>query len=88
MSDDSSHPAESSNAARMQLDSDALHEGDGGYAIDCPECGSFVTLARIVETGRCPGSLDADVTEVEDDDEQLQEPGCTAELSLELVWES
>lgn len=83
MSDDSSE-----NEARMELEPDALHEGDNGYSIDCPECGSTVSLARIVEVGRCTGHLESEETEVEGEDEQLQDPNCTAALSLELVWKS
>jgi len=88
MSDESSGPGSSDGEARMELEPDALHEGEDGYYLDCPECGAAVSLPRIIEKGRCSGSLDADVTEVESDDEQLQEPGCTAVLSLDLVWES
>lgn len=88
MSDDDSSADTPETEARMDLESDALHESDSGYYLDCPECGSSVTLHQIIEEGRCSGYLDADVTEVEGDDEELQDPACTAELSLELIWES
>jgi len=87
MSEESS-TADAGTEARMELDPDTLHEGDSGYALDCPECGATVTLPQIIEEGRCTGSLDADTTEVEGDGEELKEPACTAVLSLELVWES
>lgn len=73
--------------ARMELTPDTIHENEA-ISLDCPECGSTVTITQIIEDGHCSGTLDADQTEVVDDDEQLQEPGCTAELSLELVWHS
>ena len=88
MSDESSGAGSSEAEARMELEPDALHEGEDGYFLDCPECGSAVSLPQIIEEGRCSGALDADVTEVEGDDQQLQEPTCTAVLSLDLVWES
>lgn len=84
MADDS--PTADTDAARMELTPDGLHELDEGYAVDCPECGATVTLHRIVETGRCPGTIDADHTETTGEDRQIQQPECTAELSLELVW--
>jgi hypothetical protein len=74
--------------ARMELDPEAVHQQSDGYYLDCPECGSPVSLVQIIEVGRCTGSLDADETEVEGDDTELQDPQCTAALSLELVWES
>jgi len=78
----------SSDEARMELEPDALHERENGYFLDCPECGSPVSLIQVIEEGRCTGYLDADVTEGEGDDEELQEPPCTAVLSLDLVWQS
>jgi hypothetical protein len=45
------------NGAAMELGPDALHESDARYVVDCPECGSTVSLHRIVETGRCTGRL-------------------------------
>jgi hypothetical protein len=72
--------------ARMALDPDTVHESDDGPALDCPACGSTVSLTGIIEEGHCPGSVDADAVEVESEDEQLRERTCTADLSLELVW--
>ena len=77
-----------SDAARMMLEPDTIHEEGGGPSIDCPSCGATVTLVDIIEEGYCTGQLDDDVAEVEAEDEQLQERGCGAELSLELVWEA
>lgn len=86
MSDSSSD--ESGDAARMVLEPDAVHEGNGEPSIDCPQCGATVTLTQVIEEGRCTGYLDADVAEVEaEEGEQLQEE-CNAALSLELVWEA
>jgi hypothetical protein len=86
MSDSSSQTEGDHHVARMDLEPDAFHEGEDGYLLDCPECGSTVSIAQIIEEGRCDGTLDAETTEVEGDDEQLQEPGCTAKLSLQLLW--
>ena len=83
----SDSPSDESDDARMALEPDALHEGDGEPYLDCPACGSPATFTQIVEEGRCTGYLDADVAETEDG-ERLQTPACTATLSLELVWES
>jgi len=77
-----------SDAARMVLEPDAVHEEDGGPSIDCPQCGATNTLVSIIEEGRCTGVLDDDMAESESEDEQLQDGGCGAELSLELVWEA
>ena len=74
-----------SDAARMMLEPDAVHEEDGGPSIDCPQCGATNTLVDIIEQGRCSGVLDDDMAEVESEDERLEE-GCGAKLSLELVW--
>jgi len=87
---DSSGDAEHTDqpaGARMVLEPDAVHEGAEEPTIDCPQCGSTVSLVQIIEEGRCPGYLEGDDAEVESDGERLQEPGCTAKLSLELVWE-
>jgi len=72
----------------MMLEPDAIHEGDGGPSIDCPQCGATVSLVDIVEAGRCTGRLDDEDAEVEADDEKLADDGCGAKLSLELVWEA
>lgn len=77
-----------SDAARLVLEPDAVHEGDGGVSLDCPQCGSAVSVTRIIEEGHCSGWLDADSAEVQAEDTRLQEPECTADLSLELVWEA
>jgi len=67
---------------------ETIHEGDGEQFLDCPQCGSPASLTQIIETGRCTGQLDAEETETYAEDQQLQETGCTADLSLELVWEA
>lgn len=74
------------DAARIALEPDAVHEGDGEAYLDCPQCGSSVSLTRIIEDGHCSGRLDGDVVEVQEEDTQLQDPACTANLALELVW--
>lgn len=74
-----------SEGSRMKLEPKALHETDEGVSVDCPQCGSTVSIVQIVNEGRCTGQLDDEMAETEDDTE-LQD-GCTAELSLELVWE-
>jgi hypothetical protein len=84
MSDDSVS-GDAPDGVRMALEPDALHEGEEEPYLDCPECGSPATITGIIEEGRCTGYLDSEVTEVEDG-EQLQDPACTAKLSLELVW--
>lgn len=86
MADHDSTAESDTDAARMELTPDGLHESAEGYALDCPECGSTVSVHRIVETGRCSGTLDADHTETTGEDRQIRDPECTAELSLELVW--
>lgn len=83
----SESPPDESDAARMMLEPDAVHEENGEPSLDCPSCGATNTLTQIIEEGRCTGVLDDDIAEVESTDEQLQE-GCGAELSLELVWEA
>jgi hypothetical protein len=77
-----------SDAARMMLEPDAIHEGDGGPSIDCPQCGATVALVDIVEEGRCTGRIDDEDAEVEADAEKVDDEGCGAKLSLELVWEA
>lgn len=74
------------DAARMELTPDGLQESREGYLIDCPECGSTVSLHRIVEAGRGTGQLDSHHTGTTTGDGQTKRPGCTAELSLELAW--
>ncbi|MFB6179020.1 MAG: hypothetical protein ABEI77_04770 [Halorientalis sp.] len=87
MSDDTAREPPTDDA-RMDLTQDTVHESEDGYYLDCPECGSPVSIGRIVEIGRCSGTLDPDVTEVDAADQQLKEPECTAELTLQLIWES
>lgn len=88
MSDSPSDETEESEAARMELEPDAFHEGEDEAYLDCPQCGSPATLSQIINEGRCSGYLDSEVAESEAEDQQLQDPVCTAELALELVWES
>lgn len=92
MADPDSSEAHSDSAkrpagARMQLGPDAVHEGENEPQIDCPQCGSTVSLVHIIEEGRCPGTLGPEDAEVEDEVEQPQYGECNAKLSLELVWE-
>lgn len=74
------------DGARMELEPDAVHETESGVFLDCPKCGSNISIVQVVSEGRCTGNLDDEVAETEDDT-TLQE-GCNAELSLELIWES
>ncbi len=76
----------STDGARMMIEPDAVHESGGQIFLDCPQCGSNISIVQVVNEGRCTGTIDKEFTEVEDDT-QLQE-GCNAKLSLELVWES
>lgn len=85
MSDTPRDDFDYSEAARMQLTPDDLHEAEGGLALDCPECGSIATVQQIVDEGRCSARLEAEETEVLSHDEEMP---CTARLSLELVWAS
>jgi hypothetical protein len=70
----------------MELDADAFHDQEDGYYLDCPNCGSMVSVDRIIELGYCDGRLEADEVEVEGGDETPIGPECGAALSLELVW--
>lgn len=88
MTEDTADDALDDDAARMVLEPDAVHEGEEGPYLDCPQCGSQAPIDQIIEEGRCNGYLAPDDVEVESDTENLQEGGCTAELSLELVWEA
>lgn len=74
------------DAAFMTLEPDAIHEEEDGYSLDCPSCGTTVSLIQIIEDGHCPGYLEADDAEVEADGEQLEGPACTANLWLQLAW--
>lgn len=71
-------------SARMKLERKAIHEQDDGIAIDCPKCGSLVTVTQIVNQGRCPGTLEEGDTETQG---ETKMPDCNAKLALELVWE-
>lgn len=88
MSENAPETDEQRDGARLELTPDTIHEEDDGQFLDCPACGSPASITQIIERGRCTGSLDAENTETYDDDQELQEQGCTAALSLELVWES
>lgn len=76
------------SGARMQLGPDAVHEGENEPQIDCPQCGSTVSLVHIIEEGRCPGVLGAEDAETTEGDQDPQVGECNAKLSLELVWEA
>jgi hypothetical protein len=85
VADGNSTPDTGPNGAAMELGPDAFHESDAGCVVDCPECGSIVSLHRIVETGRCTGRPEADHTETTAEDQQVERSECSAGLSLELV---
>lgn len=72
-------------AARMDLDPDALHESKDGFYLDCPECGSPATIENIVWHGRCNGYLDEQVEGV---DFEVENISCSAKLRLELAYTS
>ncbi|MHB9286509.1 hypothetical protein ACKVMT_05660 [Halobacteriales archaeon Cl-PHB] len=74
-----------SEAARMQLTPDDLHEGENGPAIDCPECGTVTPLRMVIREGRCKSQVGATATETASEDQQLS---CTARLAVDLVWAS
>jgi hypothetical protein len=85
---DSGSADDAPTGARMTLEPDSIHEREDGIALDCPQCGATVTVMRVIETGRCPNYVAEDEVEVAADAGQVQDgPECTAELSLELVWE-
>ena len=86
MSDPQPGNADQPHGSRMQIGPDAIHEMDGGIYLDCPQCGSNVSIVQVVSEGRCTGQLDDEIAETEDD--TRIEGGCNAKLSLELVWES
>ena len=70
--------------SRMLVEPDSIHEMDGGLYFDCPQCGSNISVARIINKGRCSGQLDGHAAETAADTDI--ENDCTAKLSLELVW--
>ncbi|WP_206425124.1 hypothetical protein [Halosimplex salinum] len=74
------------SGARMMLDPDTIHERPGELALDCPACGSTASIQQIVEEGHCSGYVEDDEMDAQGGD-QVRSGGCTAELSLELVWE-
>lgn len=88
MPNPASDRTESSTQARMVIEPDALHEGEDELFLDCPQCGSTTSITQILNKGRCSGYLDSDAAEAKTEDKQLLDPICTANLSLELVWES
>jgi hypothetical protein len=71
----------------MLIEPDAIHEGEDGIYLDCPQCGSNASIEQIVTRGHCSGHVNSEVKDAVDD-ANLQGDGCTAELALELVWES
>jgi hypothetical protein len=72
-------------AARMELEPDAIHESDSGYYFDCPECGSPATIENIIEHGRCNGYLNE---QVEGIDFEVENVSCSAVLRLEMAYTS
>ena len=86
MTESTSDNGSADEGTRMMLEPKAVHETDDGLSVDCPNCGSTVPLVQVVNRGRCSGTLEAEMSETQDDT-QLQE-GCGAELSLELVWKA
>jgi len=90
MTESESADSESNDApsgARMTLEPDSIREAEAGPSLECPGCGATVTVGRVVETGRCPNSIDEDDIEVAENAGQVRRPECSAELGLELVWE-
>ncbi|GAB3032126.1 hypothetical protein [Natronobiforma cellulositropha] len=72
--------------ARMELGADAWHQDEeGGYYIDCPECGSAATLSNVTAHGRCNGYLEQYHSDTDVDERELS---CTALLTLELAYTS
>lgn len=86
MANPQSDQPEETDATRMELGPDTLHEGDDGIAIDCPQCGATVPITFLVAAGRCPNALDPDEVEVESEVTTPADVECSAELGLELVW--
>jgi len=73
------------DAARMELEPDAIHESESGYYFDCPECGSPATVENIIEEGRCNAYLNEQIESVGFDVENVS---CSARLQLELAYTS
>jgi len=70
-------------AARMELEPDAIHGSREGYYFDCPECGSPATVDNIIEEHRCNGYLNEQVEGIDVDVENVS---CSAVLRLELAY--
>ncbi|WP_436930872.1 hypothetical protein [Halosimplex halobium] len=87
MTDSETASDDAPSGARMTLGPDAILKDRDGIALDCPACGTTVTVMQVIEDGHCPNYLDEDDVEVEENAGEVQGSGCTAELSLELVWE-
>lgn len=83
MSDSHETASAASDAARMELEPNTIHEKETGLHLDCPQCGAAVSLVRIIQDGSCPGRLENDESETANETELGD---CTAKLSLELVW--
>jgi len=79
--------SDATSGARMTLGPDAILRDEDGIALDCPACGTTVTVMQVIENGHCPNYLDEDDVEVEENAGRVRGPECSAELSLELVWE-
>lgn len=86
MSDTPTEESGRPEGSRMLLEPDTIHEEEGGIVLDCPKCGSTISIEQIVNEGRCDGSLSDEMAETEDDTQI--EDNCNARLSLELVWEN
>lgn len=86
MADAPTEGADAPAGSRLMLEPKTIHERDDGVYLDCPQCGSNVSITRIITKGECSGQLEGEVAEAEDDT-QLQQD-CNATLSLELVWEA
>lgn len=84
-----SRELDDSDAARMTLEPDAVHEeGEHAPYLDCPSCGSPAPIDLILEEGHCLGYVEGDEAEAETqgEDEPPRDVECTADLSLELAW--
>ncbi|WP_324760583.1 hypothetical protein [Haloarcula montana] len=86
MADQASKSDDRTDGSRMMIEPDSVHEGEDGIFLDCPKCGSNVSIGRIVSTGRCSNSIDGEKDAVQGDDSSADD--CDAHLALELVWES
>lgn len=84
--DSASAEDDAPSGARMTLGPDAILKNEEGVALDCPACGTTVTVMQVIEDGHCPNCLDEDDVEVDENAGQ-RGPECTADLTLELVWQ-